>query len=133
MSELVKNNSGFILLGSHVGGFDILQHLTPKYGQAKIMMDVSHNSMITDILYNLNPIIFDAIIDANSDNTLLKIKEDLDDSKFIAILADRDIDNQKSIQCSLLGGDVSISKFPFTLAHILKKPVMFFWNIRRWK
>ncbi|MEO2116051.1 MAG: hypothetical protein ABGW72_00165 [bacterium] len=129
VSELVKNNSGFILLGSHVGGFDILQHLTPKYGQAKIMMDVSHNSMITDILYNLNPIIFDAIIDANSDNTLLKIKEDLDDSKFIAILADRDIDNQKSIQCSLLGGDVSISKFPFTLAHILKKPVIVFFGI----
>ncbi|MBT6914413.1 MAG: hypothetical protein HOA38_03095 [Candidatus Marinimicrobia bacterium] len=129
VSKLVKNNSGFILLGSHVGGFDILQYLTPKYGQAKIMMDVSHNSMITDILYNLNPAIFDAIIDANSDNTLLKIKEDLDNSKFIAILADRDIDNQKSIQCSFLGGDVSISKFPFTLAHILKKPVIVFFGI----
>jgi predicted LPLAT superfamily acyltransferase len=39
-----KNNLGFILLGSHVGGFDVLQYLTPRYGhQAKIMMDVSHN------------------------------------------------------------------------------------------
>jgi hypothetical protein len=41
--DLIKNNLGFILLGSHVGGFDVLQYLTPRYGhQAKIMMDVSH-------------------------------------------------------------------------------------------
>jgi hypothetical protein len=47
-------------------------NLTPRYGhQAKIMMDVSHNSMITEILYNLNPAMFDAIIDANNDNALL--------------------------------------------------------------
>jgi hypothetical protein len=34
------------------------------------MMDASHNSMITEILYNLNPVMFDAIIDANNDNAL---------------------------------------------------------------
>lgn len=130
VSELVKNNSGFILLGSHVGGFDILQHLTPKYGQAKIMMDISHNPMITDILYNLNPIMFDAIIDANSNDALLKIKESLDDSRFVAMLADRNMDNnQNIIQCSLLGGDIDIPKYPFALAHILKKPVIVFFGI----
>jgi predicted LPLAT superfamily acyltransferase len=129
VAELVKNNSGFILLGSHTGGFDILQYLTPKYGQAKIMMDVSHNSMITDILYNLNPVMFDAIIDANGENTLLKIKESLDESKFVAILADRSSDNQKLIECSLLGSKVNISKFPFSLAHILKKPVIIFFGL----
>ena len=129
VSELIKNDLGFILLGSHVGGFDILQYLTPKYGQAKIMMDVSHNSMITDILYNLNPIMFDAIIDANSDNVLINIKESLDDSKFVAILADRKVNNQKLIKCSLLGSDIDISKFPFSLAHILKKPVIVFFGI----
>jgi len=129
VSKLVENNSGFILLGSHVGGFDVLQYLTPKYGQAKIMMDMSHNSMITDILYNLNPVMFEAIIDVNGDNTLLKIKENLDESKFVAILADRSTDNQKLIKCSLLGSKVNISKFPFSLAHILKKPVIIFFGI----
>jgi predicted LPLAT superfamily acyltransferase len=129
VSELVKNDLGFILLGSHVGGFDILQYLTPKYGQAKIMMDVSHNSMITDILYNLNPIMFDAIIDTNSDNVLLNIKESLDDSKFVAILADRKVNNQKLIKGSLLGGEIDISKLPFSLAHILKKPMIVFFGI----
>ncbi|WP_428088036.1 hypothetical protein [Candidatus Thioglobus sp.] len=129
VSNLVKNNSSFILLGSHIGGFDILQYLTPKYGQAKIMMDLSHNSMITDILYNLNPVMFEAIIDANSSNSLLKIKESLDEEKFVALLADRHIDGQKAIQCSFLGGDVNISKFPFALAHILKKPVVVFFGI----
>ena len=129
VSELVKNDSGFILLGSHVGGFDILQYLTPKHGQAKIMMDISHNSMITDILYNLNPVMFNAIIDANGYNALLKIKKSLDESRFVAILADRSADNQKLIKCSLLGGEVSIPKFPFSLAHILKKPVIIFFGI----
>jgi len=129
VSKLVKNNEGFILLGSHTGGFDILQYLTPTYGQAKIMMDIGHNSMITDILYNLNPVMFEAIIDANGDNALLRVKESLDESEFVAILADRSADNQKIIKCSLLGGAVSISKFPFSLAHILKKPMIIFFGI----
>jgi hypothetical protein len=34
--------------------------------------------MITEILYNLNPVMFDAIIDANNDNALLKVKESTD-------------------------------------------------------
>jgi predicted LPLAT superfamily acyltransferase len=45
--------------------------------------------MITEILYNLNPVMFDAIIDANNDNALLKVKESIDNSEFVAILADR--------------------------------------------
>jgi predicted LPLAT superfamily acyltransferase len=124
-----RENLGFILLGSHVGGFDVLQYLTSKYGQAKIMMDVSHNSMITDILYSLNPVMFNAIIDANSDNVLLKIKESLDESRFVAILADRNISNQKKVNLSLLGDEISIAKFPFTIAHVLKKPVVVFFGI----
>jgi predicted LPLAT superfamily acyltransferase len=128
--DLIKNNLGFILLGSHVGGFDVLQYLTPRYGhQAKIMMDVSHNSMITEILYNLNPAMFDAIIDANNDNALLKVKESIDNSEFVAILADRSVDKQKTIQCTLLGDVVNIPKAPFALANILKKPVIVFFGV----
>jgi len=129
VSKLTKDNSGFILLGSHIGGFDILQYLTPKYGQAKIMMDISHNSMITDILYNLNPVMLDAVINVNDNNALLEVKEALDDARFVAILADRSINGRKTIQCSLLGGDVSVPKYPFTLSYILKKPTIVFFGI----
>jgi predicted LPLAT superfamily acyltransferase len=45
---------------------------------------------------------FDAIIDANNDNALLKVKESIDNSEFVAILADRSVDKQKTIQCTLL-------------------------------
>ncbi|SHN91676.1 Lysophospholipid acyltransferase [Bathymodiolus heckerae thiotrophic gill symbiont] len=129
VADYSRENLGFILLGSHVGGFDILQHLTLKYGQAKIVMDVSHNSMITDILYNLNPVMVNDIIDANGDNLLLKIKESLDESRFVAILADRSTNNQKIVNCSLLGDEISIAKLPFTIAHVLKKPVIVFFGI----
>lgn len=129
VADYCRENLGFILLGSHVGGFDILQHLTLKYGQAKIVMDVSHNSMITDILYNLNPVMVNDIIDANGDNLLLKIKESLDESRFVAILADRSVNNQKIVNCSLLGDEIGIAKLPFTVAHVLKKPVIVFFGI----
>lgn len=129
VSNLTKNNLGFILLGSHVGGFDVLQYLTPKCGQAKIMMDISHNSMITKILYNLNPSMFNAIIDANNDNVLLKVKESIDNSEFVAILADRSVDKQKTIQCILLGDVINIPKAPFALANILKKPIIVFFGV----
>ncbi|SMM98417.1 Lysophospholipid acyltransferase [uncultured Candidatus Thioglobus sp.] len=129
VSKLSQDNSGFILFGSHLGGFDILQSLKSKYGQASVVMDITHNSMITDILYNLNPVMFDAIIDANSDNALLEIKENLDNAQFVAILADRKIDQQKTIKCSLLGDDIQIPKSPFALPYILKKPAIVFFGI----
>ncbi|SMN12207.1 Lysophospholipid acyltransferase [uncultured Candidatus Thioglobus sp.] len=129
VSKLSQDNSGFILFGSHLGGFDVLQYLKSKYGQASVVMDVAHNSMITDILYNLNPVMFDTIIDVNSDNTLLEIKESLDNAQFVAILADRKINQQKTIKCSLLGGDIQIPKYPFALPYILKKPAIVFFGV----
>lgn len=131
LDQLLQRNQGCILLGAHIGSFEVLRCLAIKRDHVplKIMMYRDHNAMITRVLDELNPSIADSVIDLADRNALLQMKEVIDKGELIGMLGDRHHDNEKYISSSLLGSQINMSSGAATLACVLKVPVVMFFGI----
>jgi len=131
IDKIIENRSGCILLGSHIGSFDVLQYLSTVYNYEPInfMMNKHHNSMITEVLNRLNPSISDSIIDIADENALFKVRDSIASGGFVGMLGDRVFGNEKQVQCRLLGGDIFIPVTPFAIADVLKVPIITFTGV----
>src|SRR5207248_1729574 len=76
----VESGKGCILLGSHLGSFEVLRTLgvTQQNFSLKVLMDIAHNENITRFLDALNPEMAKTVIVPDQPDTLLRVKESLD-------------------------------------------------------
>lgn len=131
IDQLFQQQQGCILLGAHIGSFEVLRCLAIKRDHIplKIMMYRDHNAMITKVLDELNPVLTASVIDLADPNALLQMKEAIDKGELIGMLGDRHHENERHISSTLLGEQVDISSGAATLACVLKVPVMLFFGI----
>lgn len=121
------SGKGCILLGAHLGSFELLRALAVHNKMPfKILMYQDHNAMITKIFNSLNPDVATSVINLADDNAMLKMNECLSAGDMIGMLGDRYVENDKRLNCKLLGGSVEFPAGPITLATITKVPVIFF-------
>jgi predicted LPLAT superfamily acyltransferase len=77
VSARVAAGQGFLLLGSHLGSFEILRALAVERERIplKILMHPAHNQVITGLLDALNPKVAQTVIPLGAPKTLLAVKE----------------------------------------------------------
>ena len=128
IDEQVNKVEGCILLGSHIGSFEVLRTLAVNKLDMplKIMMYQSHNQAITKILDALNPKISESVIDLADSNALLKMNECIKSGDIVGILGDRVSEGDRTIVCDFFGEAVEFSTGPMRLAAVLGVPVIFF-------
>lgn len=131
LSRQVTSGQGCILLGSHLGSFEMLRMLGVSQRQCpiKVLMDPKHNSAITRFMDALNPEIADTVIAPGRPETLLKVKESLDAGFFIGTLGDRLGTDGKSTQCTFLGAPAHFPASPVLLAALMECPVVLFFSL----
>ena len=127
----VDQGQGCLLLGSHLGSFEIarasgLQH---KQVQIKLLMYEGNAPLINETLSSLDPSMADSIIPVGQPDTMLNVKDSLDHGGLVGILGDRIIDNDKVVSCNFLGQAASFPSGPMLLASILKTPVILFFGL----
>ena len=123
--------NGCILLGSHVGSFEVLRALAISKHQipVKILMQEAHNEMITRLLHALNPIIADSIIQLGRPDVLLEVHEYLQQGYLIGMLGDRVVDSHKTTRCKVLGAEATLPTGPMLAASVLAAPIVLFFGI----
>jgi predicted LPLAT superfamily acyltransferase len=128
IDEKVNKVEGCILLGSHVGSFEVLRTLAVNKLKMplKVLMYRSHNQVITRILDALNPEISESVIDLADPNALLKSSEFTKDGYIVGILGDRVSEGDRTVTVELLGAPVELNTGPMRLAAVLEVPVIFF-------
>jgi predicted LPLAT superfamily acyltransferase len=135
--DLLKNRlargQGCILLGSHLGSFEIVRAigLSQRDVEIKVLMHEQHTPMIRDLLRGLNPVVADAVIQTGSPHTILQVKECLDRGGVVGILADRLVNQNQATDCKFFG---KLARFPagtMWLASVLKVPVILFFGLYR--
>lgn len=133
LDELVKKNSGCILLGSHIGSFEVLRSLAISQMDlpVKILMHQEHNQMITQVLEALNPKVAESVINLADPNALLKLKECVDQGDLVGVLADRVSEGDKTVSCNFLGDAAEFPQGPAKLAAVLNVPVIMFAGLYR--
>src|SRR5438094_3615506 len=101
LDRQLETHKGSLLLGSHLGSFEVLRALgvIQKKFPLKVLMDAVHNQNITRFFDALNPKIAGTVIAPDRPDTLIKVKESLDDGCFIGMLGDRVFGADKTTQC----------------------------------
>jgi len=133
LDQQVDNKIGCILLGSHVGSFEVLRSLaiSKMALPVKILMNQEHNKMITNILEALNPKVAEAVINLNDQNALFKMKECIENGDIVGVLGDRVSEGEKAIRCEFFGDPADFPVSPMRLAAVLQVPVILFFGLYR--
>lgn len=129
--EYFKKGQGCILLGSHLGSFEVLRSYAVRKCPLplKILMYEGHNPMIVQILNALNEDTADMVIPMGREDSLLRVKEFVDSGYAVGMLGDRLFSNDKSARCTLLGDEAEIPTAPFHIASVLDVPVIVFFGL----
>lgn len=128
LDAVLRSGRGCMLLGSHLGSFDVLRTFNrgaPQHQQLKVVMDRHQNSLITRLLESMDPWIARTVIDARQPGThiVLQIAETLSAGGMVAMLADRSHRNEPVIEVPFLGQNAPFPAAPLTIAGVLDRPV----------
>jgi predicted LPLAT superfamily acyltransferase len=129
----IEQGKGCILLGSHLGSFEILRTIgvTQQDFPLKVLMDTEHNKNITRLLDALNPKVASTVIAPDKPDSLLKVKESLDAGFFLGTLGDRATANDKTTRCEFLGRSAEFPVGPILLAGMMRCPIILFFGLYR--
>jgi predicted LPLAT superfamily acyltransferase len=133
LHQQIEGGKGCILLGSHLGSFEVLRTLgvTQQDFPLKVLMDTAHNQNITRFLDALNPKIASTVIVPDRPDTLLRVKESLDAGSLVGILGDRVSSGGKITRCQFLGAPATFPAGPILLAAMMRCPVILFFGLYR--
>lgn len=124
--DQIGRKKGCLLLGSHLGSFEALRALATgrQHLPLRVLMNIEHNPIITRFFHKLNPDVAATIIPIRGPNTLLEVKDRLDEGYIIGALGDRVVNREKSMRCRFLGGDVQFPVGPILVAAVTGCPVI---------
>ena len=123
--EYWRRGRGCILLGAHLGSFEVLRAFAENEKRLKVhalMLDSGKHS--GDFFNNMNPEIAKKVIPIGALGAMLRVKEVLDQGAVVGILADRIARGDKIVEADFLGKPAVFPAGPFVLAGLAAAPVM---------
>lgn len=127
------SGKGCILLGSHLGSFEVLRTLgvIQRGFSLKVLMNTTHNKNVSRFFDALNPCIADTVIAPDRPDTLIRVRESLDAGCFLGMLGDRVFGADKTTRCDFLGAPATVPAGPMLLAAMMHCPVILFFALYR--
>jgi len=127
--ELARRKQGALLLGAHLGSFELLWFLSRKYDLAiNVVVFYENAEQINSFFDALDSNVHVRAIglDPKSVRAAFEIKACIDRGEFVVILADRIAPGERSrcAQATFLGGSATFPLGPFALAGVLECPVL---------
>jgi predicted LPLAT superfamily acyltransferase len=126
---------GMLLLGSHLGSFEILRVLAREKPEVKlrVVLDKSQTPAITELLHALNPAISESVIDASEGGTaiVLGIRDAVQQGAVVALLGDRARPQEPTRHVSFMGESAPFPVAPYLIASVLDTPVLLCFGLYR--
>lgn len=133
IKEVVASAGGAMLLGAHIGSFEVLRTIGARQPGLQIAM-----AMYEDNARKLNAILAAAaprdrpeIIALGHLDSMLKIRARLDAGALIGVLADRTLGDEPSLPVTFLGATAHLPTGPMRAAAMLKRRVVFMVGLYR--
>jgi predicted LPLAT superfamily acyltransferase len=129
-----RDGRGCLLLGSHVGSFEVLRSYSVKKCPLpiRVLMYERQTPMIIQILNALNPEVANTLIPLDgSPNSLIKVKEAIDNGCVVGMLGDRVMskEREKTVTCLFFGEEIAVPSAPILIAASLKVPLIVFFGL----
>ncbi|MBS1212576.1 MAG: putative acyltransferase [Proteobacteria bacterium] len=129
--DQLAGGRGCLLLGSHLGSFDVLRALAEKRPEIRVrpLMYGGNAVKINTVLNALNPRLAAQVISIGEPDSLLRVKDAIDSGEVVGILGDRDVLDDKSVECRFFGQPCRLPAGPLLLAGLLGTPVVLFFGL----
>lgn len=129
----LREGGGAILLGAHLGSFEVLRVLAGADCPVEIRpMMYEENARQTDALFNaIDPARAGTIIALGRPDTMLRAKECLERGGIVGLLGDRAPRGEKMVRVPFLGAPACFPAGPLLLAGVLGAPVTLFFGLWR--
>ncbi|MEJ0070361.1 MAG: lipid A biosynthesis acyltransferase [Pseudomonadota bacterium] len=125
LAKWSEQGRGCILLGSHLGSFEILRALAEADPRIRLRPLMHEGTAASTALFRaLNPGLARKIIPLGSVSTMLQVKEALAGGEMVGILGDRAVRGDKVANASFLGAPAAFPVGPFVLSSLLEAPVV---------
>ncbi|MGA9422778.1 MAG: acyltransferase [Rhodanobacteraceae bacterium] len=124
----MRPDRGVLLLGAHIGSFEVLRVLATKQPDVKVrvVLDTRQTPALTKLLHELNPEIARNVIDASRPGSeiVLALHEAVREGALTTLLADRARPHEATIVVDFMGSPARFPVAPFLIASMLKVPVV---------
>jgi predicted LPLAT superfamily acyltransferase len=132
IEETVARGEGCILLGAHLGSFEILRSAGRTRGTRISMLMYEDNARKTGaVLRAINPGLDMEIIALGKLDAMLKVEAALARGEAVGMLADRTLNDADTVRCAFLGQPARFPTGPFRIAIMLKRPMVLLFGLYR--
>ncbi|HRN62925.1 MAG TPA: acyltransferase [Luteimonas sp.] len=135
LAARVDEGHGVLLFGSHLGSFEVMRVLSRRRPGLKlrVVLDKAHSQATTQMFDALAPDIAAGVIDAGQDGPalMLQIQQAAAEGALVALLVDRTLPGQASVQVPFLGAPAPFPLAPWQMAAVLKLPVVLGFGLYR--
>ena len=132
VEELIAAGKGCVLLGAHMGSFEIIRSAGRARGfKVSLVMYEGNARKIRKLLKAINPVLQMEVIGLGSVDSMLKVEAALARGEFVGLLADRTIKGGGTVSCPFFGEPAAFPVGPVRIAAMLKRPVALMFGIYR--
>lgn len=133
LDSYIEQHKGFLLVGAHMGSFEILRALgKSRRSMAIKAMTYGENSPKINALFrSINPGLFDDVIQMGAPSALFGLDEHIAQGGAVAMLGDRIVHGEKKVLCRFLDEEAWFPIAPVLLANLVKAPVLLFFCLYR--
>jgi predicted LPLAT superfamily acyltransferase len=127
VAAAVGQGRGAFLMGAHMGSFELIHALSRRRTdvRAAMVMYEDNARKINAMLGAINPASRQHIIPLGHVNSMLYVRDELDDGGFVGVLGDRALGDGSTLPVSFLGASAPLPVASFRMAAVLRRPVIF--------
>ena len=127
LRRLLAGGKGLFLMGAHLGSFEAIRALGRKDTDLRVAMAMHRDNAqkINAMLAAINPEAVQDIIALGQIDSMLKLRQHLDEGGAVGMLADRTLSDDALYPVQILGTSANLPSGPLRIAALLRRPVVF--------
>lgn len=127
LHDAIDAGAGVFLMGAHFGSFEAIRAIGRQVPGLRVSMVMhEHNALkINAMLAAINPAAVTDIIGLGHIDSMLKVRECLDEGAVVGMLGDRTLGEDIMLPVNLLGNVAYLPVGPFRMAALLRRRVIF--------
>ena len=131
LSRALAGGRGCLLLGSHLGSFEVVRALglAREHIDIKVLMDEHNAPLMRALFREINPVVADNVLQVGRLDTMLRVQECLDGGGIVGIMGDRLTSHHQAVYCDFLGAKAPFPTGAIRLAHAVRAPVVMFFGL----
>lgn len=127
MHDASRGESGLFLIGAHMGSFEVIRAVGRQIPGLRVSMVMHEDNAqkINAMLAAINPEASTDIIGLGRIDSMLRVRDKLDQGAMVGMLADRSIGDDALFPTPLLGSTAYLPTGAFRMAALLRRRVVF--------